>query len=441
MQVKRLVFFLVAVILVSCSPYNGGGELTGTRKVKKWFEPNPYGMVLIPTGSLNIGQNDEDITWTMSAATKTVSIGAFWMDETEITNDEYRQFIYWVVDSVKRQRLADEGFEEFLKRDRQGNVLEPAQLDKHTRIDMRKNEGYKEAFEGLLYQGDDRIAGESGLDIRKLIYNYSWYDLAQAAKNDHFYDPESGTYKGGFVINAKGEKEAIKGRSSFIMKKGVKIYPDTLCWLKDFTYAYNEPFVKEYFSHVGYDNYPVVGISWNQAHAFCHWRSQLFNTSSATRVQSWRLPTEAEWEYAARGGLSGATYPWGSYYTRNHKGCFLANFKPLRGNYISDGGSVTTPVGTFEPNGFGLYDMAGNVAEWTGDAYDESAYQETHDMNPYYDITAKSSDNKIFKRKVVRGGSWKDIAYFLQCGTRSYEYQDSARSFVGFRTVRTRIEF
>ena len=141
------------------------------------------------------------------------------------------------------------------------------------------------------------------------------------------------------------------------------------------------------------------------------------------------------------GGLSGAKYPWGGPYTRNKKGCFLANFKPLRGNYISDGGFTTVPVGTYEPNGFGLYDMAGNVAEWTGDAFDESAYQVTHDLSPYYQITAKKSDNKILKRKVIRGGSWKDIAYFMQCGVRTYEYADSARSFIGFRTVRTRIEY
>lgn len=439
MCMKRLVLLVIASVLFSCSPYNGGGELVGTRKMKKWFEPQPYGMVLIPTGSLNIGNNDEDITWAMSAATRTISIPAFWMDETEITNDEYRQFVAWVIDSIKRQRLADEGFEEFLMQSRKGEVMDPPRLNYHARIDLR-NEEYKEALSGMAYQGDDRIS-EGELDVRKLEYAYSWYDFVQAAANDRFYDPETGTYKGGSVINADGEKEAIKGRSSFIMRKKVRIYPDTLCWLKDFTYSYNEPFVREYFSHVGYDNYPVVGVNWNQARAFCHWRTELYSSASPTRVQEWRLPNEAEWEYAARGGLNGAKYPWGGPYTRNQKGCFLANFKPLRGNYVSDGGYTTVPVGTYEPNGFGLYDMAGNVAEWTGDAFDESAYQETHDLSPYYQITAKNSDNKIFKRKVIRGGSWKDIAYYLQCGVRTYEYQDSCRSYIGFRTVRTRIEY
>ncbi len=413
--------------------------MIGTRNVKKWFEPRPYGMVLIPTGSLNIGQNDEDMAWSMAATQRTITLPSFWMDETEITNDEYRQFVYWVVDSIKRQRLADEGYDEFLVRDRQGNVLEPPRLDWRTRIDLRRNEEYKEVLEGMNYSGEDRIQ-ENELDVRRLIYRYTWYDFNQAAANDSYYDPKTGAYTGGTVVNAQGEREAVKGRSSFIMRKEVSIYPDTLCWIKDFTYAYNEPYVHGYFSHIGYDDYPVVGVNWHQAHAFCHWRTQFFLSSSAHRVQDWRLPSESEWEYAARGGLMEAVYPWGSYYTRNKKGCFMANFKPMRGNYIGDGGDITVRVGTYEPNGYGLYDMAGNVAEWTGDTYDESSYQITHDMSPYYQYISKESDNRIFKRKTIRGGSWKDAAFYLQNGVRTYEFQDSCRSFVGFRTVRTRIQ-
>lgn len=436
--IKWFTYVFVVAVIYSCSSFQGGGELVGTRKSRKWSEPHPYGMVLIPTGSVNIGNNDEDISWSMSAMSRTVSVQAFWMDETEITNDEYRQFVNWVMDSIKRQRLAEEGFEEFLEKNRRGEVLEPQRLNYQTRIDLRKEE-YHDALLGLLYEGNDRV-GADELDVRKLIYSYSWYDYKQAAANDRFYDPETGSYKGGYVINANGEKEAIVGRSSFIMKKKVVIYPDTLCWLKDLTYAYNEPFVREYFNHVGYDNYPVVGITWHQARAFCHWRTKYYNDRHVNKVHEWRLPNEVEWEYAARGGLSGSKYPWGGPYTRNNKGCFLANFKPLRGNYTSDGGFATVPVGNYDPNGFGLYDMAGNVAEWTADSYDETAYEVGSDLAPSYQITSKATDNKIFKRRVVRGGSWKDIAYFIQCGVRNYEYQDSSRSFIGFRTVRTRIE-
>jgi formylglycine-generating enzyme required for sulfatase activity len=115
-------------------------------------------------------------------------------------------------------------------------------------------------------------------------------------------------------------------------------------------------------------------------------------------------------------------YPWGGMYTRNYKGCFLAisnhSAKLCRRRWRNDNES-----GFFEPNEWGLYDMAGNVAEWTANAYDESAYIFTHDLNPDYKYNAKPDDPPSMKRKVIRGGSWKDIAYYLQCGTRSYEYQ------------------
>ena len=81
--------------------------------------------------------------------------------------------------------------------------------------------------------------------------------------------------------------------------------------------------------------------------------------------------------------------------------------------------------------------MAGNVAEWTISAFDESAYSFTHDMNPDYKYNALPDDPPVMKRKVIRGGSWKDVAYFLQNSTRTYEYQDSAKCFIGFRNVRS----
>jgi formylglycine-generating enzyme required for sulfatase activity len=79
--------------------------------------------------------------------------------------------------------------------------------------------------------------------------------------------------------------------------------------------------------------------------------------------------------------------------------------------------------------------MAGNVAEWTSNAYDESAYNFSHDNSPDYTYEAKESDPIALKRKVIRGGSWKDVSYFLQTGTRTYEYQDTAKCYIGFRCV------
>ena len=107
----------------------------------------------------------------------------------------------------------------------------------------------------------------------------------------------------------------------------------------------------------------------------------------------------------------------------------------MRGRYFEDGGFYTVKVTSYHPNDYGLYCMAGNVAEWTSTAYDESMYEFSHDMAPEYKYHALDHDPPSMKRKVIRGGSWKDIGYYLQTGTRTYEYQDSAKSYVGYRCV------
>ena len=246
--------------------------------------------------------------------------------------------------------------------------------------------------------------------------------------------------------NTKGQHNAIRGhsdRSRFIVKEKIHVYPDTMCWVRDFTYSFHDPMTQNYFWHTAYDNYPVVGVTWSQAKAFSVWRTQLFHSWLLSNgdlfVNDFRLPSEAEWERGARGDLDLSQYPWGGPYIRNANGCFLANFKPMRGRYFEDGGFHTVKVYSYQPNTFGLYCMAGNVAEWCSTAFDESAYEFSHDINPEYQYDAKDGDHPVKKRKVIRGGSWKDIGYYLMNSTRTFEYQDTAKSYIGFRNVMTHL--
>jgi formylglycine-generating enzyme required for sulfatase activity len=438
---KKLFFIvLIAALVLSGCSSTGNGELIGVQKREKWFEPDPYGMVKVPMGSFVVGQSDEDPSFALANQSKTISVDAFWMDETEITNNEYRQFVHWVIDSITRQVLGEQFPDEYLiSEDKFQNPIEPPLVNWETKIDLRDEEVVS-ALEQMYIPENERFFRKKELDTRKLVYEYQDIDYQEAAK-------ETRNYKRAIQNSDKSQTfyqdpELVSDRSRFVKTYKIHIYPDTLSWISDFTYSYNDPMAKMYFWHPGFDDYPVVGVTWEQAKAFCVWRTQLNNNyleqeEKGAIVQNYRLPTEYEWEYASRGGRNLSMYPWGSPYTRDSKGCFLANFKPLRGNYVDDGFLKPSLVGSFEPNDYGLYDMAGNVAEWTNSAYDESAYSFTHDLNPNYEYNALPNDKDVVKRKVVRGGSWKDVAYYLQSGSRTYEYQDSAKSYIGFRSVRS----
>jgi len=422
MNMKNIILVSSIIALLSACGNSGNGELIGVQKRQVWNPTDPYGMVFIPQGSFNMGPSDQDVPFANVTASKTISVNAFYMDETEITNNEYRQFVNWVRDSLAHTILGEAGIEgHLIEEDRFGNFLEPPVIDWKTKIRWNDSE-VREILEEEMYLPEhERFNNRKEFDTRKYVYKYSVLDL-QAAANK---------------AKREGDAPGKRDRSEFLSDVEVSIFPDTLCWIHDYAYSFNDPYTKNYFWHESFDDYPVVGINWKQAIAFTKWRSQIMNAflrkDKQPTMSEFRLPTESEWEYASRGGLDFSPYPWGGPYTRNLKGCFLANFKPLRGNYTADGGLKSIKTGSYNPNGYGLYDMAGNVAEWTSNAYDESAFSYSHDLNMDYQYNAKESDHAVLKRKSIRGGSWKDIAYFIQTSTRTFEYQDTAKSYIGFR--------
>jgi formylglycine-generating enzyme required for sulfatase activity len=383
------------------------GQLHGVAPASAYNLQKPPNMVYIPPGTFHMGPSDEDMNYSFTSRNQQISISGFWMDATEITNNQYRQFTNWVRDSIAATQL------QYGK-----------DVDGRFAIDWKKAATIKwsdkatiEKISAMIVEPDNRVFGRKELDPNKLVFHSETFDLNAAAQK----------------INEG------KPRSQFIMKRDVKVYPDTLVWIRDFSYSYNEPMTKRYYSHPAFGNYPVVGVNWIQASTFCEWRTQFLNAHLEAKhfatESSFRLPTESEWEYAARGGRSQSMYPWGNYYLRNKRGCLLANFKPGRGNYPEDGGFYTVRADAYWPNDFGLYCMAGNVAEWTSSFYYEGASNFEHDMNPDIRWNAKDTDPPRMKRKVIRGGSWKDVGIYLQTSARTYEYQDTAKSYIGFRCV------
>ncbi|MBC7863023.1 MAG: SUMF1/EgtB/PvdO family nonheme iron enzyme, partial [Bacteroidia bacterium] len=196
-------------------------------------------------------------------------IEPFYFEKSEISNNMYRQFTNYVRDSVMRTILAENGFSEFWLSDEnpKSNTSKNRRLNWKTKLDLKK-EQYKTVLNTLFYlPKNERYYTVDEVDKRKLKYI--------------------------FTCDVNGEK----------ITKEINVYPDTLSWVNDFTYSYNEPMTNMYCWHAAYDDYPVVGISWWQAKAFLAWRTDLRNNFLASQKKPYRvkydLPTETEWQIAA----------------------------------------------------------------------------------------------------------------------------------------------
>ena len=381
-------------------PYGGDGYTP----LAKYVQPTPFGMKFVEGGTFHMGGSEKDIAYSMDNRERQVTVHSFYMDETEVTNNDWHEFMF------------------YMKR-----------------------------------------------------YN------AEIPEED--------------------------------------LMPDTLVWFRDL--GYNEPFVELYFQNPAFSLYPVVGVTWYQANEYCNWRTQVVNAggpnptatavidpknpSGSVPLPNFRLPTEAEWEYASRALYEQEIYPWEGKPMRNAAGRFMANFKRGRGDYagrsdqgastlvegLNDGYMIPAPVRAYWINDFGLYNMAGNVAEWTMDTYRVLAYDDNDDFQPFrrrgelfWEKDADRDDYKYAKDgdpvnnpgnarlsllynpvanqkrglslkfnpgpvpyeesdfdriKVYRGGSWKDPAYYLSTGTRRFYNADSCAAHIGFRCAMTRV--
>jgi len=194
--------------------------------------------------------------------------------------------------------------------------------------------------------------------------------------------------------------------------------------------------------------YPCVEVTWYGAAAFCNYRSEKEGLTPCYDLDDWscnwsangyRLPTEAQWEYAARGGVTGHRFPWSDTDTIQHS---RANYEsncdysydtsPTRGfhpDYDNDPEPYTSPVGSLAPNGYGLYDMAGNVWEWCWDRYDSDYYLSSPGSDPRGPVSGSS--------RVVRGGGWYSYASHCRVALRPYASPVLSASYLGFRLVRT----
>jgi len=444
----------------SASASGRGGEVVGVSG-KAFTEPTPYGMVRVNRGYLKMGLQDQDSLWGKKTPVKDISVDGFWMDETEVTNSQYKQFVMWVRDSILRTRLADPAYggdeTYMITEDKNGDPVTP-HLDWNKRLPRKPNEDEQRAIESLYVTNP--VTGEKLLDYSQMNYRYEVYDYVTAALRRNRLNPEERNLNTDYTVdpdetvmiskdtayiddNGKIVRETINrplsGPWDFLNTYIVNIYPDTTAWVNDFQNSENETYLRNYFTNAAYNDYPVVGVTWEQANAFCAWRTDYLLKGlgpEARYIQRYRLPTEAEWEYAAR-GKDQSEFPWQNKDMANGNGCFYANFKPDRGNYTKDGNLITSKVASYSPNSNGLFDMAGNVAEWTSTIFTEAGADAMNDLNPQLQYNAAKEDPYKLKKKSVRGGSWKDPESYIRSAWRTWEYQNQPRSYIGFRCVRS----
>lgn len=245
--------------------------------------------------------------------------------------------------------------------------------------------------------------------------------LSKAIIPDRFFnkgiDSCNGFYISSLEVTNLEYKEFVYWMKQNKPKEWEEYLPDTTVWSRQL--AFGEPYKNHYYQHHAYNDYPVVGITLQQANAYCKWLTQVYIPRKDGVKPDFSLPSKKQWIRAAR-GESSTFYPWGGPYMRNAKGMYLANFKALDAadihfnrkdqkyeviveNALASSGFITTAVGSYWPNQFGIYNMSGNVAELVADD------------------------------TVAMGGSWNDTGYDVR--VESEQPAQEPTSTIGFRVI------
>ncbi|MEN5233584.1 SUMF1/EgtB/PvdO family nonheme iron enzyme [Sphingobacterium faecium] len=405
-----LVFLAVLTFMQACKSSSSIYKAPKVNAFRAGKLPAPPGMVYVPSGTILFKSSLDT-----ADSGKNVSLSAFFIDEAEVTNKQYREFINWVADSIAvTDYLKDDQY--FL------NTGEPAEERK---IDWKKVKKVSP-----LWRSNDPTIRER---LAPML-------LVQGTKR--MLNPELLRYELSY------QKTKGNAKKEFVTER-VPVMPVNDIWSSDFPNAQLASLDMNYFTHESFDYYPVVGVTWRQARAFTDWRGKEFmatimkNSYLSGYQLTLSLPTEAQWQYAAEGKLDPRDTSTTKRLTidgAEGKEKLAVNFKQGDGTYSRDGATFTLPVKSYTPNAFGLYNMAGNVSEWTLDAFSPSATVFVNDLNPALLYDADEKDADALKRKVVRGGSWKDNGEQLNTDTRNYSVDYEPHSYIGFRCVMAAFE-
>lgn len=405
-----LIFLAVLMCMQACKSSSSIYKAPKVNAFRAGQLPAPPGMVYVPSGTI-LFKSSLDTADTG----KNVSVSAFFIDETEVTNKQYREFLNWVADSIAvtdylkdDQYFLNNGLPAEERKINWKKVKQVSPLWKSNDPSIRER-----LAPMLIVQGSKRM-----LNPDVLRYEFSYYKTKGNAKKVFVTDQ-------------------------------VLVMPAEDIWSTDFPNAQLASLDLNYFTHESFDYYPVVGVTWRQARAFTDWRGKemmatfIKNSYLSGYQLSLSLPTEAQWQYAAEGKLDPRDTTTTNRLTigaTEGKEKLAVNFKQGDGTYSRDGATFTLPVKSYTPNAFGIYNMAGNVSEWTLDAFSPSAMVFVNDLNPVLLYDADDHDADALKRKVVRGGSWKDNGEQLNTETRNYSVDYEPHSYIGFRCVMSAFE-